>query len=126
MDLADQILAIDIDEDDVIESEDLSHQTEAQNLKIKIEARITDKQADLAFLTRPEFTKTFKSIELGAIFELLGVFYFVSVDQGRFSIDGYEIMPLSDQSPFFKIVKGKEVNDEITFNGEEVKIQSVI
>lgn len=124
-DLEEQTKAIDIDEEDVIESEDLSHQSEAKDLQMVIQERIKLKENSLNSLEREEFSSVHESVDFGSIFMSDDVLYIVGVDHLRFSLDNQEIMPISINSPFFKQVRGLHKGDVVDFNGKKVKIEAI-
>lgn len=124
-DLDAQTMAIDIDEEDVIESEDLSHQTEAKDLQVKIQERISLKQGALQTLQRSEFEEKHDKVDFGSVFMSDSVLYVVGVDHNRFQENNQEIMPISIDSPFFIKVRGFEEGSEVDFNGKKVRIDAI-
>lgn len=125
IDLAEQSKAIDIDEEDVIESEDLSHSSEAKDVYMMIQEQIRLKESDINSLNRVEFSEKHNRVDFGSVFLSNEVCYVVGVDHKRFKNNNQEIMPISIESPFFKKVRGLEVGSEIEFNGEKVRIEAL-
>jgi len=68
----------------------------------------------------------FDTVQFGSIVETSNGFFFFSVGLGSFIIEETTVFSLSITSPIGQQLIGKKKNDEIQFNGKNIKIIDII
>lgn len=76
-------------------------------------------------LSRINSKDNFETIQFGSIVETSNGFFFLSVGLGAIKIGEITVFSLSITSPIGQQMAGKKKNDEILFNGKNIKIIDV-
>ncbi|RBW59462.1 3-oxoacyl-ACP synthase [Tenacibaculum sp. E3R01] len=63
---------------------------------------------------------------LGSIIETNSFTYFLSISAGKIIISNKTFFAVSVSSPIGKLLLGKTVNDELTFNGKKIAIKNIL
>ena len=116
--------ASDIDEDDTLDPEDLSQQTQAKDMQLRYEKMLSDAKNSMNFLN-DELANSHEKIENGSLVETNEKWLFVGISVPVFNIDGKDVISFSDDAPIFKNLNGKNVGDEITIGENKLKILSI-
>ena len=116
--------ASDIDEDDTLDPEDFSQQTQAKDMQLRYEKMLREATGVMSFLSE-EIKNNHKEIENGSLIETNEKWLFVGVSVPTFKIDGKEVLSFSDDAPIFQNLKGKKVGDEISIGENKLKIISI-
>lgn len=82
-------------------------------------------RTDLKFLESIQVDQIFKSIALGAIFQLNDQLFFVALGLGSLRVDEKTVMVISHLSPLFLNLKSKQKNEVVLFQNEETLVQAV-
>lgn len=77
-------------------------------------------------LARVDCEASSKKIRLGSVIKTNSAIYFLAISMGQIKIDEVLYFVISTDSPIGKLVLGKEVNDVISFRGNDIKIIQVI
>lgn len=77
-------------------------------------------------LNRIDISKTSKNAHLGSIVFTNKVNYFLAISAGKLTASGKDFFAISVSSPIGKLLLGKQENDEVTFNGERIKIEQIL
>lgn len=102
--------ASDLDEESTHDPEDFSHQTEAKDMQLRFEKMLAGAEENLKFLASEE-NSSHSIIERGSIIETDQSFFFVGISVPVFTIEGREVISLSEKTPVFAELKGKTVGD---------------
>ncbi|MBD1432528.1 GreA/GreB family elongation factor [Sphingobacterium sp. DN00404] len=70
-------------------------------------------------------TEIKEKVEIGAIVVTEKVTYFMAVSLGQQLVEGMNFMVISPSSPIGKLLLGREVGDQIVFNGTKQSITAV-
>ena len=70
-------------------------------------------------------TEIKEKVEIGAIVVTDKVTYFMAVSLGQQRVEGMNFMVISPSSPIGKLLLGREVGDQIVFNGTKQSITAV-
>ncbi|CAM1350181.1 3-oxoacyl-ACP synthase [Tenacibaculum halocynthiae] len=63
---------------------------------------------------------------LGSIIETNLFTYFLSISAGKIIVNNKTFFAVSVSSPIGKLLLGKTVNDELTFNGKKIAIKNIL
>lgn len=114
----------DLDEEDVNDPEDLSHQAESTTKVYELNARIDHAKADLAFITKiPLDVMT----EIGeyAVVKTNALNFIVGVAIPPFEFDNHKYVGISTKAPIYQIMKGKKKGDVFNFGKHHYEIEAV-
>jgi|SRR5690606_10893305 len=70
-------------------------------------------------------TEIKEKVEIGAIVVTDKVTYFMAVSLGQQRVEGMSFMVISPSSPIGKLLLGREVGDQIVFNGTKQSITAI-
>ncbi|WP_262911712.1 MULTISPECIES: GreA/GreB family elongation factor [Joostella] len=70
-------------------------------------------------------TSAEKAVKMGSLVQTNVVNYFISVSLGQITIDNTDVYCISAQSPIGKLLLGKGIDDEVTFQTSNIKIQAI-
>jgi len=116
---------IDLDESDTIDPEDLSHQSEAVELKNLYLAKLLKAQKDLNELTKLDVSG--KNIaEAGALVSTENFNFLLGFPTIPFNYCGRKIVGVSVDSPIYPQILGKRVGDDFSFSNNNYKILEII
>lgn len=105
----------DIDESDVIDPEDFSHQAESNEMKTIFEQKLKKAEADLSILDKMDFS-TKETIEPGAIIATEKFNFFIGLAMIPFEFDTKMIVGISEESPIYKVMEGKKAGDTFSYS----------
>lgn len=66
------------------------------------------------------------TIELGSLVITSGFSYYISISLGKIIVDNHPYFAISPVTPIARLLIGKKVNDQVIFNGQKLKIKSII
>lgn len=115
---------VDIDETDTIDPEDLSHQTEAGEMKLLFEKQLFRAEDELEHLKNLNIEKK-KFVEAGAYVSTEKFHFFVGHATMPFDFEGKHIIGISVDSPIFLTMKGKHSGDSFSHAGNEYTILDI-
>lgn len=76
-------------------------------------------------LSKIDATKTTSIAHLGSVVSTQKARYFLSVSAGQLQVAGKTYFAISTHSPIGKLLLGKQANDSVLFNGEEIRILEI-
>lgn len=114
----------DLDEDNTVDPEDYSRQSEAKDMQLRLEKMLQTAQNNLA-LIEENADKTFDTAEAGALVETDKRFFFIGISLPVFKLEGKDIITFSEDAPVFKTIRGKKAGEYIDFAGENIKINDI-
>lgn len=108
-------LAIDIDEEDTKDMDDLARQDSESDLLHTIELQLIQAKNDMAKLEilMPIQTET---VTLGSLVITENYKFYVSISNHSFNVDGEEYIGLTTDSPLYIFIKGKKEGESFSFN----------
>lgn len=115
----------DIDEGDVIEPEDFSHQSEAKDMQLRYEQMLIQAKKNKEFLLSIQDIRC-DSIQVGALIETNELYVFIGISLPQFKLNNKNVISISEQAPIYKDLKDKKVGDVITIASNETKIISIL
>ena len=101
------------DNDNSIDPEDYSHQDEAKDMKIRLEEILKKEQRDKE-IVESCLTIENKMIERGALAETESFYIFIGMSVPIFSINGKQVLTISEMAPIYSSLKDKTKGDKIT------------
>lgn len=82
-------------------------------------------QQQQALLAKVAINTSSNVARLGSLIETTNGTYFLAISKGLVTIDGVNYFVIAPQSPIGKLLLGKQIGDEVVFNGETILINSV-
>lgn len=115
--------ASDLDESENRDIDDLSHQDEATDMKLRYEALLAEAENNLAALSSAENTGEIGS---GSIVVLDGLVIYIGFSVPKFSAGNTEIIGISEDAPVYANFTGKKVGDSIKMGDKSYKIKEIL
>lgn len=115
----------DIDENDIIDPEDLSHQTESAELKLLFEQQLKKAEADLNLLNTINFTGK-ETVSPGALVKTEKFNFLIGHAIVPFDFEGMHIVGVSSDSPIYPEMKGKKAGESFSFSGNNYTIIEIL
>ena len=114
-----------LDRSEPIENDELAQAAFARDLSEAFDEPVHAHADKIAKLQGIDFGPK-RSVEEGAIVKLAGRQFVVAVATDRFTCEGNELIGISTAAPLYVAIEGKQAGDTCTFNGREIRIESVI
>lgn len=105
--------ASDIDEDDTIDPEDFSHQTEAKDMQLRLEEKLKREENTLAILNKLK-NKQVQSVETGALVETDKYYFYIGVATHPLEINNKKVVGISQNAPIMTALKGKKIGEQVS------------
>lgn len=115
----------DIDEDDTIDPEDLSHQTEAKEMRIYLQNQLENAQNELKFIEKNSLN-TLDKVDIGAVVYTQEMIFFIGVALVPFKLDDKTILGISNKAPIYTLMKNKQKGDKFTFANKTYEILDIV
>jgi len=115
---------VDIDESDVIDPEDYSHQYESQELEQMIKVQLNRASRGLEVLASLDISPKNK-VETGAIIETDTLAFFIGYPTIPFEIDNRRLVGISTNSPIYALMNGKRKGDNFSYAGNDYTIKNI-
>jgi|SRR5690606_1593632 len=96
----------------------------AQQELNRLQIQLDRAEADLSILKNIVFLKGFR-VGVGSLVQTDQYHYFIASSIGPIKMQDQNIMVISKESPIGKLLIGKTIGDEITFNENNFKITSI-
>lgn len=114
----------DIDEDNTLDPEDYSHQTEAKEMQLRFQEKLKEEQAILDFLETHK-NRVVHTVESGALIETEAHYIFIGVSVRSTTVNNKDALSVSEKAPIVNSLKGKEVGEKIVIGDKEYTILSI-
>lgn len=114
----------DIDEDNTLDPEDYSHQTEAKEMQLRFQEKLKEEQAILDFLETHK-NRVIHTVESGALIETEAHYIFIGVSVRSTNVNNKDALSVSEKAPIVNSLKGKEVGEKIVIGDKEYTILSI-
>lgn len=114
----------DIDEDDVIEPEDLSHKVEASEAEILFSKQLNRARKDLSFL-ESNINTVASEVKPGAMVFTDKYIFFIGVATMPLDIKDKTVLGISAKAPIYGVMKAKKAGEVISFSGVTYKINEI-
>lgn len=114
----------DIDEDNTLDPEDYSHQTEAKEMQLRFQEKLKEEQAILDFLETHK-NRVIHTVESGALIETEAHYIFIGVSVRSTAVNNKDALSVSEKAPIVNSLKGKEVGEKIVIGDKEYTILSI-
>lgn len=115
---------VDIDESDVMDPEDFSHQYEAGEMEQLMRTQMNRAKSCIDLINNIDFSPKSK-IEVGAIVETGAFAFFIGIPTTPFNFEGRQIVGISKEAPFYTVLIDKKVGDHFTYCGNEYTIDAI-
>ena len=66
------------------------------------------------------------TVDTGTLIQLSTGWFYIAVAIGKVTIEEQDVFVLSLQSPLGVLLKGKKAKDQISFNGKQITVESVL
>lgn len=116
--------ASDIDEDDTIDPEDFSQQTQAKDMQLRFEKTLREAKQSLKFV-QDELEEQHEKIEIGSLIETDKKWLFVGISVPLFIFEGKNVLSFSNKAPVFAAIRGKKKGDLVQIGDTEHLIQEI-
>jgi hypothetical protein len=114
----------DIDELDVIDKEDSSHQFESREMEMLVKNQLNKEEDNLALLKSIDFGG--KSICVpGAVIKTEDFNFVIGVSTMPFEFKGEQFVGVSVNSPIYESLAASSTGQEFTFRGNNYKIETI-
>ncbi|TXI85766.1 MAG: hypothetical protein E6Q37_05700 [Crocinitomicaceae bacterium] len=114
----------DIDENDTIDPEDLSHQAESATLKQLFTQKLAKAKADLANLEQVDFSAKTSALP-GAVVSTEKFHFVLGYAAIPFEFENKTIVGVSVDSPIFPEIKGKQIGDVFAYSDNTYTIVEI-
>ncbi|SFJ35688.1 hypothetical protein [Myroides guanonis] len=94
---------------------------EQENLSNKIREAISAKE----ILKRIDPKKKSEVVGFGSLIRINAIYLFVSTALPKVFIDDYSVLAISEDAPLIKMLWGKKIFDEVTYNGSVFRINEL-
>ena len=111
----------DIDEDQTIDPEDLSHQSELLDLEKAFIQQLNKAENDLIILSKIDFTEK-NCAEPGALISTENFHFFLGHAVIPFDFEGKHIVGVSIDSPIYPEMKGKRIGESFSYSQKKYTI----
>lgn len=101
-----------------------SRERATQTLR-QLESQIQKKKVQLTNLLEQKSRKAAKKIGTACLVHSNMGYFFIAANTPNIEMDGIKIQVISPGSPFFSAIKDKQVNDQISFRGQEIQILAI-
>lgn len=115
---------VDIDDNDTIDPEDLSHQSESNELLALFKHQLQKCKTDLNFLKQVDCSPH-DSIQAGSIVETDAFHFFIGHTFPPINWEGGRLIGISLDSPFFVALKTKRIGETFEFNNHSYTLLSI-
>jgi hypothetical protein len=116
--------ASNLEDEGTMDRHDMSQANEAKDMQLRLRVQLDKANGDLTEFKKVG-SKSYDSVEAGALVTTEKSYFFVGVSLHTITIDGKEVYGVSAESPAFKTMYGKEKNDEFTLGDTTYKIQDI-
>lgn len=114
----------DRDEDDTTDPEDLSQQVVAKESQMRLKQQLARAQQDLEILER--FAgENFDTVKAGALLQTDKQWFLAGISLGGYDPGDIDVKCISLDSPAFKAILGKKVNDSFILGGTSYHIEAI-
>ncbi len=110
-------IASDIDEDDTLDPEDLSQQTQAKDLQLRFQQQLDAAIAQKNYLQDAD---TLKMIDTGNIVFVLGA------SMQRFSVGDKEVLGVSEEAPAYSELASVEEGKSFTLGNDRYTVKHIL
>ncbi len=114
----------DLDEENTIDLDDLSHQAEAKDKEIDLAYKL-DEEEDALTKLQTVIGKNSETVEPGAVVELDDQYLYVGVPFEPFNFKGKKIIGFSKQAPVFEQNKDKKKGDTFILGNDQKEIVNI-
>lgn len=115
---------VDIDELDVIDEEDFSHQFESNEIEGLIKNQINKEEESLRLLKSIDFGSKSECIP-GAVINTADFNFIVGVPTIPFEYEGSQYVGISVNSPIYEVLRNAQIGEEFNFRGNNYTIESI-
>lgn len=116
--------AIDIDESDTIDPEDLSHQSEESTLKLLYQNQLKQAEKDIQSIQKLDFSAK-DNVAPGALVDTDSVCFFIGSPVLPFEFEGKRIVGVSADSPIMSEMNGKRTHESFSYNEKHYTIKAI-
>lgn len=112
------------DDDNSIDPEDYSHQDEAKGMKMRLEEILYKEQRDKNIIESCLNSEN-SVVERGAVIETDAYYFFIGVSLPKFTLNGKDVLTISEKAPIYAQIKDKKAGDEIVVGKQNLKILAI-
>lgn len=116
--------SVDIDEEDVLDKEDYSHQDESSEMRELLQQQLIKAVADHNRLEQIDFSQK-DSIVDGSFVETNNLTFILSIATTPFVINEKQFIGISNEAPILTSMKDKNIGDEFSYGSNNYKIVSI-
>ena len=115
---------VDIDELDVIDEEDFSHQFESNEIEQLVKSQLNKEEESLRLLKSIDF-ETKSTCSPGAVVNTIDFNFIIGIPTVPFEYEGKQYVGISVNSPIYDVLKNAEIGEEFNFRGNNYRIESI-
>ncbi len=117
--------SVDIDEEDTLDPEDFSHQSESSSLELSLTQRVTLLEHQLV-IAESLSIEPMPTVGSGALVITSNHYLYVSVSAHPFTIEEHVIVPISTESPIYPKLESIAVGDTVVMGDSQEKILAIL
>lgn len=111
----------DLDEEDTLDPEDFSHQSEAGRIALNLKEQLRKAEAELAFLKNLDDSPR-DEVGPGALIQLDDRYLYISIATLPFTHEGNQVVSISTEAPIYPLIKLKQKGDRIKLGKDNHEI----
>jgi len=115
---------VDIDELDVIDEEDFSHQFESNEMEQLVKNQLNKEVDNLTLLNSIDFGSKLICVP-GAVVKTKDFNFIIGVSTMPFEFEGQHFVGISVKSPIYEVLTSTNVGQEFSFRGNNYVIESI-
>ena len=114
----------DIDEEDTIDPEDFSHQTETGDMMLRMKQQLAEAQRDLEQIHNLDQDPS-EHVQAGTLVQTDKMNFLVCIPTKPFDFKGKKTLGISTEAPLYKAMLNKVKGDKFTFGDDEYTVENV-
>lgn len=117
--------ASDLDEEDTLDPEDLSHQTEYKEMQLRLENKLQRKEAVIVALAKFKDTKV-DTITNGAVVETDKMYLYIGTVAHPIMVNNKKVLGISLKAPIMATLADKKVGETVKIGKETHTIKNIL
>ena len=122
--LASYEAASNMDEGDTVDPDDFSKQTEYKEMQMRMQVQLDHAKGNLVRLNDLA-SKDHSQAEIGSLLKTDKGWFFLGLSLASMNIDGMELLGISQESPAYATIRGKQVGDSFMLGKNTYTIKEV-
>jgi hypothetical protein len=117
-------IGADIDQDDVVDPEDISHKVEANEMEVLLSEQLKSAKKDLTFITNNLDTEC-SQVQSGALVYTDKYLFFIGVATIPITYKEFTLLGISLKAPIYSLLNNKKKGDSFSFAAHDYNIINI-